>query len=76
MGAAGDRAKITMAVDPLHPHQLDGIAETGVELATAIREQFHKAIVQCGGQRMNGQAPKGQLERLMEARLKRMQKRL
>ena len=63
--------KITMALDPLHPHEVVGLASSGVALAAQIREAMDTSTLTLGGQRLDGQAPRGQLERLLEARLRK-----
>jgi hypothetical protein len=75
MEVESDVCKISMAIDPLHPHEIEGINHTSTELACTIKKQFDAAIVTLGGERKAGQAPRGQLERLMETRLRRLQNR-
>lgn len=67
--------KITLSIDPLHPHALVGITDKGVELAAIIKMRFNVAVLAMGGERKTGQAPRGQMERLMEARLRKLQNR-
>ena len=68
-------SKITIMIDPLHAHAVEGLEVRGVELAVKLRDALSEAIRLLGGDRKHGQAPRGQLERLLETNLKRLQKR-
>ena len=69
--ASESRVLITLYVDPLIRLQVNGIPLKDTELASAIKYAVHLAVAASGGSMQSGQAPKGQLERLLEAQLRR-----
>mmetsp|Transcript_150933 Transcript_150933/g.485040 ORF Transcript_150933/g.485040 Transcript_150933/m.485040 type:complete len:251 (-) Transcript_150933:51-803(-) len=69
----GDTYKITISIDPFHPHNVRGMELKGHAWAVQIRVHLNAALLKLGGEWRTGQPPKSQLERLLEARLKKLQ---
>lgn len=69
----GRQARVSFAFNPIPTITVPGLGVEGPQLSWTIKKVLVKALLACGAQEKQGPPPRGELERLMQAYLRRTQ---
>ena len=65
--------KVFVVWDPLAPAEIETWTETGPLLCFKVKKLVHEIIVSSGGMLQHGAPPRGEMERVIQRRLKSLQ---